>query len=114
MSLGVYNTQTGAGADVGFTFDNAQYFSHQQQQWALYANSASGWRSGSTVIDASKHACVSVRVSALDTPANSLNVTVMDLPGRVLLGYDIIEHLDADLHLNAFGMVPIRLHSAIA
>lgn len=111
VSLGVYNTQTGAGADVGFTFDE------RSQSWCLYAASEKGWVSGSIAIPKTLYPCVDVLVSMVEIDSrqisynqlgnNTANIQVVatDSASGKTIGIDIIhgEALDPSLMLNPLG-----------
>lgn len=97
MSLGVYNTDTGAGADIGFTFDNAAYLrDNTTQRWGAYANSEAGWRSSDLMVDAAVHACVRVTLFPSSTSAMTL---VVDGVGQA-----VFDKLDPQLRLNTEGV----------
>jgi hypothetical protein len=98
QSLGVFNTSTGAGGDIGFVhFKDTD----GKYKWANYGNDATGWKNGSIKVDPAVNPWIDVLV---DMPENGkLRMTVKDHTSGTALGTQTFTGWDSALGLNPAG-----------
>jgi len=123
QSLGIYNTVTGAGADIGFTA--VPMGNSKRVKWVNYAASSKGWVSGSIEIDpqGGDGNCIIVMVDVLDikkvpdslhnagSSADSIGIEIVALTisphtrefSLAGVNYIPASELDKDLLLNSQG-----------
>jgi len=96
VSLGIYSTITGAGADIGLTLMNGS-----ETLWMVYEFDANGWQSGSTIIDRTITPCIDVLVFPNNN--NSASLIVADANNGSVLGLDTFNNMDSAIQLNSNG-----------
>lgn len=99
QSLGIYNSETGAGADIGFT--HTKDVTDGRFKWVTYGNDMTGRKKGGIVVDPRQHPRVDLRI---DIPAaGSLRMTVRDHLTGALIGQESISGWDPKLGIDPSG-----------
>lgn len=99
QSLGIYNTETGAGADIGFTY--VKDATDGRYKWATYGNDMTARKDGRIVVDPRQHPRVDLRI---DIPAKgSLRMTVRDHASGELIGQESMVGWDPKLGIDPSG-----------
>lgn len=99
QSLGLYNTETGAGADIGFT--HVKDAADGRHKWATYGNDMTARKDGRIFVDPTRHPRVDLRI---DIPAKgSLRLTVRDHSTGELIGQESMTGWDPKLGIDPSG-----------